>query len=157
MTEPVLAKEKQVVKNEKRQSVDNQPYGHTYYVLGKALYPEGHPYNWQVIGSLADLDAATLDDVKEFYADWYTPNNVTLVIAGDFDASQAREWVRKYFDEIPRGPDVASLAKQPVELSETKLLFHEDNFAQLAELTIAWPTVPEYHPDNYALNVLADL
>jgi len=157
VTEPVLAKEKQVVKNEKRQSVDNQPYGHTYYVLGKALYPEGHPYNWQVIGSLEDLDAATLDDVREFYAAWYTPNNVTLVIAGDFDPDQARQWAHKYFDEIPRGPDVAPLEKEPVELSETKRLYHEDNFAQLPELTITWPTAPEYHPDSYALNVLADL
>lgn len=157
VTDPVLAKEKQVVKNEKRQSNDNQPYGHTFYVIGKALYPEGHPYNWQVIGSLEDLDAATLDDVKEFYRSWYTPNNVTLVIAGDFDTTQARQWVHKYFDEIPRGPDVAPLAKQPVTLSETKLLFHEDNFAQLPELTMAWPTVPQYDPDIYALDVLHDL
>ncbi len=157
VTDPVLAKEKQVVKNEKRQSVDNRPYGHTFYVIGKALYPEGHPYNWQVIGSLEDLDAATLGDVKEFYRSWYTPNNVTLVIAGDFDAKQAREWVHKYFDEIPRGPDVAPQPKQPVALDETKLLFHEDNFAQLPELTIAWPTVPQYHPDIYALDVLHDL
>lgn len=154
VTDPVLAKEKQVVKNEKRQGVDNQPYGHTFYVIGKALYPENHPYNWQVIGSLEDLDAATLDDVKEFYRDWYTPNNVTLVIAGDFDTGEARQWVRKYFDEIPRGPEVERLPKQPVSLDETKLLFHEDNFAQLPELTMAWPTVPQYDPDIYALDVL---
>lgn len=157
VTDPVLAKEKQVVKNEKRQSVDNQPYGHTFYVLGKALYPTDHPYNWQVIGSLADLDAATLEDVHEFYKTWYTPNNVTLVIAGDFDKPQAREWVEKYFNEIPRGPEIAPLPKQPAALSETKLLFHEDNLAQLPELTMAWPTVPQYHPDAYALNVLHDL
>ena len=157
VTDPVLAKEKQVVKNEKRQGVDNQPYGHTFYVLGKALYPEDHPYNWQVIGSLADLDAATLDDVKEFYRNWYTPNNVTLVIAGDIDVDQTRAWVRKYFDEIPRGPEVAPLAKQPVSLDETKKLFHEDNFAQLPQLTLDWPTIPQYHPDSYALDVLASL
>ncbi len=157
VTDPVLAKEKQVVKNEKRQSDDNQPYGHTFYVIGKALYPEGHPYNWQVIGSLEDLQAATLDDVKEFYRDWYTPNNVSLVIAGDFDTAQARAWVEKYFGEIPRGPEVAPLAKQPVTLDETTLLFHEDNFAQLPELTLAWPTVPQYDADIYALDVLHDL
>lgn len=157
VTEPVLAKEKQVVKNEKRQSYDNQPYGHEGYVIGKALYPEGHPYNWEVIGSLADLDAATLDDVKEFYRAWYTPNNVTLVIAGDFDTDQARQWVRKYFDEIPRGPEVEPLAKQPVSLSQSKLLFHEDNLAQLPQLTMVWPTVPQYDPDVYALDVLHDL
>ena len=157
VTDPVLAKEKQVVKNEKRQSYDNQPYGHTFYVLTKALYPDGHPYSWEVIGSLADLDAATLDDVKEFYRNWYTPNNVTLVIAGDFDEAQAREWVHKYFDEIPSGPEIAELEKQPVSLDATKKLFHEDNFAQLPELTLDWPTVPQYHPDSWALDVLIEL
>lgn len=157
VTEPVLAKEKQVVKNEKRQSVDNQPYGHTLYVIDKALYPEGHPYSWQVIGSLEDLDAATLDDVKEFYRDWYTPNNVTLSIAGDFDPVEARRWVEKYFAEIPRGPDAAPMEKQPGVVEETKLFFHEDNFAELPQLTLAWPTAPKYTPDNYALGVLTRL
>ncbi|MBT8295480.1 MAG: insulinase family protein, partial [Gramella sp.] len=74
VTEPVLAKEKQVVKNEKRQSVDNRPYGHTFYVVDRNLYPEGHPYSWQVIGSLEDLQNAPLQDVKEFYNKWYVPN-----------------------------------------------------------------------------------
>ncbi len=157
VTNPVLAKEKQVVKNEKRQSVDNQPYGHTFYVIGKALYPEDHPYNWQVIGSLADLDAATVDDVKEFYQAWYTPNNVTLVVAGDFDPAQARQWVHKYFDEIPRGPEITRQPKQPVILNQSQRLFHEDNFAKLPELTFDWPTAPQYHPDGYALDVLGDL
>ena len=85
VTDPVLEKEKQVVKNEKRQGVDNAPYGHTFYVIDKALYPVDHPYNWQVIGSLEDLQRATLADVKEFFRRWYVPNNVTLVVAGDFD------------------------------------------------------------------------
>ena len=78
VTESVVAKEKQVVKNEKRQSVDNRPYGHNNFVIDRAMYPEGHPYRWQVIGSLADLDAATLADAKEFHARWYGPNNATL-------------------------------------------------------------------------------
>src|SRR6188768_4352966 len=99
VTDPVLAKEKQVVKNEKRQSVDNNPYGHISYVIDKALYPEDHPYNWQVIGSLEDLQNATLADVKEYYRRWYVPNNVTLILAGDFDPVQAKQWVEKYFGE----------------------------------------------------------
>ena len=99
VTEPVLAKEKQVVKNEKRQAVDNQPYGHTGAVVAENLYPAGHPYSWEVIGSLADLDAANLQDVRSFYRRWYVPNNVSLVIAGDFDPAQARKWVEKYFGE----------------------------------------------------------
>jgi zinc protease len=156
VTDPVLAKEKQVVKNEKRQSVDNQPYGHTSYVIDKNLYAASHPYSWQVIGSLDDLQAATLQDVKDFFNRWYVPNNVTLTIAGDFDTKQAKAWVEKYFGEIPRGQDVAALEKQPVILSETKKLYHEDNFARLPQLTITWPSVYQYHPDSYALDVLAN-
>ena len=155
VTEPVLAKEKQVVKNEKRQGVDNNPYGHTQYVIDKNLYPEGHPYSWQVIGSLEDLQNATLQDVKDFYNRWYVPNNVTLTIAGDFDTAQAKQWVEKYFSEIKRGEDIPKMAKQPVELSETKKLFYEDNFARLPQLTIAWPGVYQYHDDSYALSVLS--
>ncbi|MEJ2005599.1 MAG: pitrilysin family protein, partial [Cyclobacteriaceae bacterium] len=101
VTESVLAKEKQVVKNEKRQGVDNQPYGHTNYVIVNNLYPADHPYNWEVIGTLEDLQQSTLEDVKEFHGRYYGPNNATLVIAGDFDIEQAKQWVHKYFDEIP--------------------------------------------------------
>ncbi len=157
VTEPVLAKEKEVVKNEKRQGVDNRPYGHTLYVLHKALYPQSHPYNWQVIGSLEDLQAATLEDVKEFFRAWYTPNNVTLVVAGDFDPSQARIWVEKYFAEIPRGPEIVPLEARPGIVSETVRLLHEDNFAKLPQLTMVWPTVEQYHPDSYPLAVLSQL
>jgi zinc protease len=157
VTEAVVAKEKQVVKNEKRQGVDNAPYGHASYVIGKNLYPEGHPYNHQVIGSLEDLQNATLADVKEFYRKWYTPNNATLVIAGDFDTDQAKEWVEKYFAEIPRGEEITPLADAPVEVAETKKLFYEDNFARLPELRMVWPTVKQYHLDMYALDILSQL
>ena len=155
VTEPVLAKEKQVVKNEKRQGIDNQPYGHSFYVIDKNLYPEGHPYNWQVIGSLEDLQNATLADVKEFFTRWYVPNNVTLTIAGDFDPVQAREWVEKYFGEIKRGEDISRQPKKAVILNETKKRFYEDNFARTPQLLIAWPGVHQYHPDSYALDILA--
>lgn len=154
VTDPVLAKEKQVVKNEKRQSVDNNPYGHTQYVIDKNLYPEDHPYNWQVIGSLEDLDRATLGDVKEFFRRWYVPNNVTLIIAGDFDTVQAKKWVEKYFSEIKRGEEVKPLPKRAGNVKETVKLYHEDNFARVPELTYAWATVEQFHPDSYALNVL---
>ncbi len=154
VTEPVLAKEKQVVKNEKRQGVDNRPYGHTQYVIDKNLYPEGHPYSWQVIGSLEDLQNATLKDVKDFFNKWYVPNNVVLTIAGDFDKQQAKDWVHKYFDEIEAGPQIERREKQPANLKETKKLYYEDNFANLPELTMAWPSVYSYHEDSYALEVL---
>ena len=155
VTESVVAKEKQVVKNEKRQGVDNRPYGHTSYVVDRALYPEGHPYRWQVIGSLQDLDAATLADTREFHARWYGPDNLTLVVAGDIDVDQTRAWIEKYFGEIPRGDTPPSTDAPPVELPQSRLLVHEDNFARLPRLTMAWPTVPLYHPDSYALSVLA--
>lgn len=154
VTDPVLAKEKQVVKNEKRQSVDNRPYGHTQYVIDKNLYPQGHPYSWQVIGSLEDLQNATLQDVKDFFNRWYVPNNVILTIAGDFDKEQAKTWVKKYFEEIPRGEDVPDLAKQPAVLDAPKHLYYEDNFARAPRLTLVWPGVHRYHEDSYALGVL---
>ena len=157
VTEEVLAKEKQVVKNEKRQSNDNRPYGYTQTVIDKNLYPEGHPYNWQVIGSLTDLQNSTLQDVQNFFKSWYVPNNVTLVISGDFNEAEAKAWVHKYFDEIAAGEKIAPLAKQSANLTKTKKIYHEDNFAKLPELTITWPTVPQYHPDSYALDVLVEL
>ena len=155
VTEPVLAKEKQVVKNEKRQSYDNRPYGHNQYVIDSNLYPKSHPYNWQVIGSLDDLQNATLEDVKDFFNRWYVPNNVILTIAGDFDVEQTKIWVKKYFNEIPRGEAIPKLAKQPAVLNVSKQLYYEDNFARAPRLTLVWPTVPEYHKDAYALDILA--
>lgn len=154
VTDNVLAKEKQVVKNEKRQRVDNSPYGHNMYVIDQHLYPAGHPYSWQVIGSLEDLQNATLSDVKEFYSQWYVPNNVVLTIAGDFDTAQAKQWVEKYFNEIAAGQKIEPMDKQPAQLQASKKLYYEDNFARLPQLTIAWPSVYSYHPDSYALEVL---
>ncbi|WP_428153948.1 M16 family metallopeptidase [Brevundimonas sp.] len=155
VTDPVLAKEKEVVKNEKRQGVDNRPYGHADDVILNTLYPRDHPYNWSVIGSLADLNAATLDDVREFYRRWYTPNNATLVIAGDFDPAQARVWIDKYFGEIPRGAPAERAQPRPAPLARTARLVHEDNFATLPELTLAYPAVDQTAPDAAALQVLA--
>ena len=154
VSQDVVDNEKQVVKNEKRQRVDNQPYGHNLYIVSKALYPEGHPYNWQVIGSLADLDAAGLQDVKDFYAKWYVPNNVTVTISGDFDTAQAKNMVEKYFGEIPRGDDIPPYEAQPARLTESLNLYHEDNFATVPQLSLTWPAVEQYHPDAYALDIL---
>lgn len=154
VTDPVLAKEKQVVKNEKRQSYDNRPYGHNQVIIDRNLYPKDHPYNWQVIGSLEDLQNATLEDVKTFFRKWYVPNNATLVLSGDFDPVQAKKWVQKYFEEIPRGQEITPLEKRPGVVKETKYLFYEDNFARLPLLTLAWPTVELYQKDSYALDIL---
>ncbi|WP_299214140.1 pitrilysin family protein [uncultured Dokdonia sp.] len=157
VTEAAFYNQQEVVQNEKRQRVDNNPYGHTNWVLDKNLYPEGHPYNWQVIGELVDLQNATIDDVKEFYAKYYGPNNATLVLAGDFETEEAKAMIEKYFGEIKRGQDVPKLEPQRVTLEETKRLYHEDNFAQAPQLNMVWPTVEQYTEDAYALNFLAEI
>ncbi len=157
VTEAALEREKQVVKNEKRERVDNQPYGYTQEVIRKALYPEGHPYSWTVIGQLPDLQAATLDDLKEFYTEYYGAGNATLAIVGDIDIEEMKGKVQRWFGEIRRGPDVEPLTPMPVSLEETKSFWFEDNFATLPELRLTFPTVASYDEDEQALNVLARL
>lgn len=157
VTTAALEREKQVVKNEKRQRVDNAAYGYTGEVIRTALYPEGHPYSWTVIGSLPDLQAATLEDLKEFHADWYGPNNVTLSIVGDIDIAETKKKVELWFGEIPRGREVKKPEPQPVTLTETKNLWFEDNFAKLPELRLTFPTVEGNHPDEQALDMLASI
>ncbi|UTW54000.1 pitrilysin family protein [Kordiimonas sp. SCSIO 12610] len=157
VTTAALEREKQVVKNEKRQRVDNAPYGYTQEVIRKALYPEGHPYNWTVIGSLPDLQAATLEDLREFYDQYYGAGNATLAIVGDIDIEETKAKVERWFGEIRKGPDVEPLPAMPIELSTDKSLYFEDNFAKLPELRITFPSVEGYHEDEVALNVLAQL
>ena len=157
VTESAFYNQQEVVQNEKRQRVDNNPYGHTSWVIDKNLYPEGHPYNWQVIGELVDLQNATIDDVREFYNSYYGPNNATLVLAGDFETEDAKALIKKYFGEIKPKTEVAKLEPQPVTLSKTKRLFHEDNFATAPQLNMVWPTPQQYKEDAYALDFLAEL
>ena len=95
VTQEAFENQQSVVQNEKRQAVDNVPYGHTSYVIDKLLYPEGHPYNWQVIGSFEDLANASVEDVRAFFRQWYRPSNATLVVAGDFDEAQVKSWVER--------------------------------------------------------------
>ncbi len=157
VTREALEAEKQVVKNEKRERVDNAPYGYTDEIIRSNLYPKEHPYHWTVIGSLPDLQAATLEDVREFYDQYYGANNATLVIAGDIDRKEAKEKVQRWFGEIRKGPVVAPLKPMPVQLSQTRSLSLEDNFARLPELRMVFPTVENYHRDMYALQILGEL
>lgn len=152
-----LENEKQVVKNEKRQGVDNRPYGHKEYVQLTNLYPEGHPYSWDVIGSLEDLQNATIADVKEFYEKWYGVNNATLVIAGDIDEEEAEVLIEKYFGELTPREEVETIQPRPAVLEANKLFFHEDKFANLPDLEMVWPTVEKYHPDMWALDMLGQI
>jgi zinc protease len=157
VTESAFYNQQEVVQNEKRQRVDNRPYGHTNWVLDKNIYPEGHPYNWQVIGELVDLQNATVEDVREFYDRFYGPNNATLVLAGDFEEEDAKALIEKYFGEIKKRQDVAPLEPQPVTIAETKRLYHEDNFATAPQLHMVWPTLEQFTDDAYALDFLAEI
>lgn len=152
-----LENEKQVVKNEKRQGVDNRPYGHKEYVQLTNLYPEGHPYSWDVIGSLEDLQNATIADVREFYEKWYGVNNATLVIAGDINEEEAEVLIEKYFGELTPRPEVETIQPRPAVLETSKLFYHEDKFANLPDLEMVWPTVEKYHPDMWALDLLGQI
>jgi len=149
--------QQEVVQNEKRQRYDNQPYGHTNYVINKLLYPEGHPYNWQVIGELEDLQNATIKDVHDFYRKWYGPNNATLVIAGDFDEKEVKQLIEKYFGELNPSEPIENLPPMPVSLNQSKRVHYIDKYAQSPEINIVFPTVHSYTKDSYALDVLANL
>jgi zinc protease len=148
-----LNAQRDVVKNERRQSVDNQPYGRAYEILSQAIYPPTHPYSWPVIGSMADLSAASEDDVKNFFRLYYAPNNAFLSIAGDFDPAQAKAWITKYFGDIQRGKAITRPMANPVTLSAEKRLVYEDR-VQIPRLYIVWPTVGENNDDRFALRVL---
>lgn len=144
------------VKNERGQNYDNRPYGLIYEKTKEALYPFGHPYSWTTIGYIEDLNAATLDDLKNFFLRWYGPNNATLTISGDVSTEEAVKLAEKYFGSIPRGPEVKKMAPQPVQLSYNKYMSYEDN-VKMPYLKWVFPTVESAHPDAIALDVLAEI
>jgi zinc protease len=157
ITQRTLAIQQNVVQNEKRQGEDNSPYGFTDYVISKNLYPQGHPYNWEVIGEMEDLKNASLDDVKTFYENFYGPNNATLVLAGDFNPDSVKIMINKYFGEIKAHGEVAKRSSMIPTLENTKKFYHEDNFANVPELTMVWPAPQSYQKDAYALDFLAKI
>ncbi len=120
------------------------------------LYPSDHPYSWPVIGSMTDLSAASLEDVKEFFRTWYAPNNAVIVVAGDVKADEVKRLVRQYFGEIPRGPAIERPTASAFSLARDTIGVLEDR-VQLARLNYAWPTVPLNHADDAALDVAAYL
>jgi zinc protease len=148
--------QRDIVQNERRQSYDNQPNGRDEEVIALAMYPKGHPYSWQTIGSMADLRAASVEDVKQFFRMYYAPNNATLAIVGDFDPANARALVTKYFGDLGRGPDITRPTVPPVTLTEEKRITLEDR-VQVPRLTIAWPTVSVHSADEPALVFLRDI
>jgi zinc protease len=157
VTQSAFANQQNVVQNEKRQSVDNAPYGFNDYLILKNLYPKGHPYSWDVIGEMEDLQNATIEDVKAFHRKFYSPNNATLVIAGDINKDEVKPLIEKYFGEIPQGEAIEKRGPMPATLDKTIQLYHEDNFAKAPRLTLVFPTVEQFSKDSYALDCLGDL
>jgi len=156
MTQAKLDNQRDVVKNERRQGVDNQPYGTAWEKIARALYPEGHPYSWPTIGYMEDLSAASLDDVMEFFRIYYAPNNAVLVVAGDFEPKPTKEWIEKYFAPIPRGTQIERPPLQPVVLQEEKRSVFEDR-VQLPRLYMTWPSAPMNTREDAVLDVLTDI
>ena len=157
VTQSAFANQQNVVQNEKRQSVDNAPYGFNNYLILKNLYPAGHPYSWTVIGEMEDLQNATVEDVKAFHKKFYSPNNATLIIAGDINKDKVKVLVEKYFREIPKGETIDKRGAMAATLEKTVELYHEDNFAKAPRLTLVFPTVEQYTKEAYALDYLGDL
>jgi len=151
-----LNAQRDIVKNERRQRIDNQPYGRVGEILSAAMYPAGHPYSWSVIGSMDDLSAASEEDVKNFFRLYYAPNNAILTIVGDFDPAQTRAGVEKYFGPIERGKPVPRPKIEPARLSSEKRLVFEDR-VPLPRLYMVWPTVGADHADVFALSVLGSV
>jgi zinc protease len=157
MDKAKLDLQRDVVKNERRQGVDNVPYGRADETILAALYPKGHPYSWSVIGSMEDLSAASVEDVSDFFRTYYAPNNATMTIAGDFDPAEAKRLVALYFSGIPRGPALPPRPNvAPVVLAKDTFLVLEDK-VQLPRAFYDWPTVKLFDSDDAALDVLASV
>lgn len=154
VTRKGLEREIDVVSNEKRQN-ENRPFGQSNGMMLKQFYPEGHPYRWPVIGSIADLHGATVDDIKQFYRKYYAPNNATLVVAGDFDRREVEAMIRKYFGEIPAREEVEPVRPIPVQLEKTSKYVLEDRFANEPGLEMNFSGAEQFHPDAYPLRILA--
>lgn len=156
VTQEKFETQRETVKNERGQRVDNRPYGLRSERVGEALYPKGHPYSWSTIGYVEDLDRVNVDDLKRFFKRWYGPNNAVLTIGGDIDIQQTKDWISQYFGPIPRGPEVKLAKKQPATLNQTRYITLEDK-VHLPLLQVTFPTVYSDHPDEPALDVLASI
>lgn len=157
VTQKKFEVQRSTVKNERGQRMDNVPYGLRFETIHKNLYPYGHPYSWQVIGYVEDLNRVNVADLKNFFLRWYGPNNATITIGGDVNTPEVVKLVEKYFGSIARGPEVAPVTVPAVQLDKTRYISYVDNYARLPMLNIVYPTVPEYHEDMAALQALAQV
>ncbi len=156
VTQKKFENQRATVKNERGQSYDNRPYGLIGEKVAQAMYPQGHPYSWPVIGYLAELDRANVDDLKHFFLRWYGPNNATLTVAGDVDPKQVVELVEKYYGPIPAGPEVKPMQIEKITLPEDRYISYEDNI-RFPLIQFAYPTVGNRNPDEAPLDILADI
>jgi len=156
LTQEKLDNQKDVVMNERRQRYENQPYGAALENLFSNLFPPHHPYHWPTIGWMKDIEGYELEDVREFFKTYYSPNNASLVIGGDFDHDEALESVKKYFDDIPGGPAVPKISFNDASLNEVKKIILEDN-VQLPRIYLAWQSDKLYGKDDAALDILSDI
>src|SRR5687767_1075019 len=154
MTQEKLNNQRDVVKNERRQRVDNQPYGTAFEKIGQIMYPKGHPYNWSVIGSLEDLQAASMDDVKSFFRQYYVPNNAILVVSGDYNETQAREWIEKHFGAIAKGDDIKR-PDNPTPKLEKEIRTTVEDQVPFERRYMVWHGTRAYAPDEPALDMLS--
>ena len=145
--------QRDVVKNERRQSYENRPYGMASWHIQEALFPLPHPYHWMTIGSQDDLDAATLDDTKNFFRRYYSPSNSSLAIAGDFQRDHALDLVNRYFGDLPPGPALPRMGRHDSPLSGRVELEIRDRVS-LPRVYISWPTPAAFHADDVPLEVL---
>ncbi len=151
-----FAAQRDIVQNERRQGIDNQPYGRTFEIVEAAMYPQSNPYSWPVVGYMADLKKATVEDVKNFFRQYYAPSNATLTIVGDFEPAQAKAWVNKYFGDLKGGTAIKRPSVVAPTLTAEKRLVFEDR-VQVPRLSIAWPSVGDDKDDAYALESLAQV
>jgi zinc protease len=156
MTPERVDGQRDVVKNERRQSYENRPYGMASIELDRMLWPAGHPYSWPTIGSMEDLTAASYSDIVSFFKTYYAPNNASLVIAGDIDLARTRALVEKWFGEIPREPVVQPVAAPPAVLTEVRRQTIADQ-VQLPRLYLGWLTPRAYAPGTAGLDVAASV
>jgi zinc protease len=156
MTPQTVDAQRDVVKNERRQRVENQPYGSADIVLNEMLYPEHHPYHWPVIGYMPDLTAATYDDVVAFFKKYYVPSNASLVVAGDIDPASARQKIEKWFGDIKPGAPVEPQTIPGVMLTGVQKRTITDR-VQLPRLYLAWLTPRSLDPGDAPMDVVADI
>jgi zinc protease len=156
VSEENFKSERDVVKEERRLRVENPPFGRLFEVVLNKTYTT-HPYRILPIGSMADLDAATLQDVRDFHATYYVPNNATLVVAGDFDPAQTTRWIEKYFGPIPEGkPIPRDIPKEPAQTAERRTTDYHPN-TPLPAVVLTYHVPQAGHPDTYALEVASNI